>query len=250
MIKPAPNRRSSSAGTDATQFNALRHGVLSRYTILPWEDENEYRGILDALVAEHKPRGPTEEHLVEEVAAVIWRKRRLRLAEAAAFRRELRDASKMKAVDAALASLELLNKEAGNTARPLADLNQDRASIASALELLQAGKARSYEKALGDLSEEIRERWDKAIRPTPLDLLDFTSSRFPEDADGLLQFLEDDILPTYERRRKELENLPIIREQVIGETLEPDRLEGLCRYELHLDRKLERMLTILIRLRT
>src|ERR1700730_3483652 len=34
-------------------------------------------------------RGPTEEHLVEEVAGILWRKRRLRLAEAAAHRRGL-----------------------------------------------------------------------------------------------------------------------------------------------------------------
>jgi hypothetical protein len=27
-----------STGTAMTRFNALRHGVLSRYTVLPWED--------------------------------------------------------------------------------------------------------------------------------------------------------------------------------------------------------------------
>src|SRR5437016_13415581 len=39
--------------------------------------------------AEHGPQGPTEEHLVEEIAGILWRKRRLRLAEAAAHRRGL-----------------------------------------------------------------------------------------------------------------------------------------------------------------
>ena len=48
-----------------------------------------YRVLLDALVAEHAPQGPTEEHLVEELAGILWRKRRLRLAEAAAYRRGL-----------------------------------------------------------------------------------------------------------------------------------------------------------------
>jgi hypothetical protein len=42
-----------------------------------------------ALAAEHAPQGPTEEHLVEELAGILWRKRRLRLAEAAAHRRGL-----------------------------------------------------------------------------------------------------------------------------------------------------------------
>src|SRR3954452_12854311 len=82
---PAP----AEGGYEVTRFNALRHGVLSRYTVLPWEDADEYRRLLAALVEEHAPSGPTEEHLVEELAGVIWRKRRLRLAEAAANRRAL-----------------------------------------------------------------------------------------------------------------------------------------------------------------
>jgi len=65
---------------------ALQHGVLSRHTVLPWEDGEEYRALLEALVAAHKPVGPTKEHLVEELAGVIWRKRRLRLGESAAQR--------------------------------------------------------------------------------------------------------------------------------------------------------------------
>ena len=53
------------------RFNALRHGVLSQHTVLPWEDGGEYLTLVEALVAEHKPLGPTEEHLVEELAGVI-----------------------------------------------------------------------------------------------------------------------------------------------------------------------------------
>ena len=60
-------------GTEITRFNALRHGVLSRYTVLPWEDAAEYRDLVAALVAEHAPQGPTEEHLVEELAGILWR---------------------------------------------------------------------------------------------------------------------------------------------------------------------------------
>ena len=52
-------------------------------------DVDEYNALLAALVAEHAPQGPTEEHLVEELVGILWRKRRLRLAEAAAYRRGL-----------------------------------------------------------------------------------------------------------------------------------------------------------------
>ena len=46
---------------------------------------------------------------------------------------------------------------------------------------------------------------------------------------------------------KELTNRPLIREQAFGESLDPDKLERLGRYEVHLDRKLERMLAMLLR---
>jgi hypothetical protein len=56
-------------------------------------------------------------------------------------------------------------------------------------------------------------------------------------------------MPCYETRQQELENRSLIQEQAFGEAIDPDRLEGLARYEAHLDRKLERMLTMLIRLK-
>jgi hypothetical protein len=50
-------------------------------------------------------------------------------------------------------------------------------------------------------------------------------------------------------RKKELANRPLIREQAFGESLDPDKLERLGRYEVHLDRKLERTLAMLLRLK-
>lgn len=90
-VETPPQQRGSNY--ELARFNALQHGVLSRYTVLPWEDGEEYRALLEALVAEHEPRGPTEEHLVEERAGAIWRKRRLRLGESAAHHRALKRAA-------------------------------------------------------------------------------------------------------------------------------------------------------------
>ena len=89
MTRTTKEQPAESSRTEITRFNALRHGVLSRYTVLPWEDADEYQAIVVALVAEHTPQGPPEEYLVEEIAGIMWRKRRLRLAEAAANRRGL-----------------------------------------------------------------------------------------------------------------------------------------------------------------
>jgi hypothetical protein len=48
--------------------------------------------------------------------------------------------------------------------------------------------------------------------------------------------------------RRELENRGLFRAQAFGEAFEPDRLDKLARYEVHLDRKLERILGMLLRL--
>ena len=75
----------------AVALNAVKHGVLSRLVVLPHEDENEFSELLAALVEEHEPAGMTEQHLVEELAGVIWRKRRALIAEGATINRNLAD---------------------------------------------------------------------------------------------------------------------------------------------------------------
>jgi hypothetical protein len=85
----SPSPRGSHGGYEHRRFNAVRHAVLSVHTVLPWEDETEYLSLLGFLVEEYAPHGPIEDHLVEEIAGVIWRKRRSRLAEAASYQRGL-----------------------------------------------------------------------------------------------------------------------------------------------------------------
>ena len=148
--------------------------------------------------------------------------------------------------------LDIAKQTAANATMGLAELDRREAVTARALDLLEAGKARAYDKALGALSEKTRERWKELIKPKPeFGLLMFSNeeNRYTANARGLLQFLQDEVMPSYEARRKELQNRPAIREQAFGEALDIAKLDGLARYETHLDRKLERMLTMLIRLR-
>jgi hypothetical protein len=246
MTEATPRQATGGESYDVTRFNALRHGVLSRYTVLPWENQEEYCGLLDALVAEHKPDGATEEHLVEEMVGILWRKRRLRLAEAAAFHRGLGSAisSNQQPIKVALAHLDT-----AETTAEIARLNERETIAVRALDLLQRGRSRAYEKAVAALGEETRRRWKESSKPRQqIGLLMFEETAYAANAEGLIEFLQREVVPSYQRQRSELENRPQIREQVIGEALEPEKLEGLARYEIHLDRKLERMLTILIRL--
>ena len=40
---------------DAVRFNAMRHGILSRYTVLAHERGEDYQELLLALVKDHQP---------------------------------------------------------------------------------------------------------------------------------------------------------------------------------------------------
>ena len=254
------DKPAETAGTEVTRFNALRHGVLSRYTVLPWEDADEYHALVAALVAEHAPQGPTEEHLVEEVAGILWRKRRLRLAEAAAHRRGLEDALEprrdtakaavvhLDAIDESWDVGEAIRATTADTEDHIREREEDEAIVHRALNLLGSRRNDAYEAALAELREGTQEWWAEFLARKP-DELDEGEKAATADVEGLRRFLEEEVLPWLESRKKEFANRPLIREQAFGESLDPDKLERLGRYEVHLDRKLERMLAMLLRLK-
>jgi hypothetical protein len=249
-----------AAGTGITRFNALRHGVLSRYTVLPWENSDEYRAVVEALVAEHVPQGPTEEHLVEEIAGILWRKRRLRMAEAAAHRRGLEDALEphRETAKAALihlnttvqseSAVDAVRATAADTDEDMADMEADEAMTRRALDLLGSRRNDAYEASLAVLREDTKDWWADVLGRDP-DEIEEGEEPATADVEGLRRFLEEEVMDWFENRKKELANRPLIREQAFGEALDPDKLERLGRYEVHLDRKLERMLTMLLRLK-
>lgn len=105
-----------------------------------------------------------------------------------------------------------------------------------------------YEAALAALREDTRDWWADMLARDP-DELDEGEQPTTPDEDGLRRFLERTVMPWFDGCKKELTNRPLIREQAFGEALDPDKLGRLGRYEVHLDRKLERMLSMLLRLK-
>jgi hypothetical protein len=102
--------------------------------------------------------------------------------------------------------------------------------------------------ALEALRTDTRGWWADTLA-RGLDELEEREEPATADEAGLRRFLEGRVMPWFEIRRKELANRPLVREQAFGEALDPDKLERLGRYEVHLDRKLERMLAMLLRLK-
>jgi hypothetical protein len=268
-----PCPRQSNRGYKGSRFNAVRHGVLSAHTVLPWEDKDEYAALLGGLVEEHAPHGPTEEHLIEEIAGVIWRKRRLRLAEVASYTRGLGKAIEPCSDTLATALIPVQCKGSDKpiidavtvtpsaTAVDLAELKGRQASARSALEILSGAEPGAYEAALAELDEQTRISWQEQLAPEledPDENEDRGEDEYPDedeepytaDAAGLAEYLEHSVLARCAEQLGYVENRSVIRAQALGEALDLDRLEPLGRYEIQLDRKLERMLAILVHLQS
>src|SRR5215203_1438557 len=81
--------------------------------------------------------------------------------------------------------------------------------------------AKAYREALSRLREDTREWWQDVLADPDEDREPYSA-----DAKGLVRFLQEEVGPWYENRRRELEQRPLIQSQAFGEALEPRRLEG------------------------
>lgn len=244
---PAPN-----GNYEAVRFNAMRHGVLSRHTVLPHEEADEYQTLLSALATEHQPSGATEAHLVEELAGIIWRKRRVLQAEGARINEGLRGATRnAESLIPTAAPFELGLSGEGTDLRELINMtpeeiaNQQREAshdleiTQKAAAILRRGSANAYDKALRTLHPDSRRWWEDYVE----------EEKYPATAEGLADFIRDDLEPFCIRMEKETRHHQAIKAQTLGEGLQVHRLEKLTRYETHLDRKFERTLAMLVKLK-
>ena len=237
---------------EAVRFNAMKHGILSRLVVLAHEDHAEYADLLTALFEEHRPAGMTERHLVEELAAIIWRKRRVLMAEGAKINEGLKIAvNSPKLVMSSATPFQRGVTGEGSDLRDLLDATPeeiaerqreaaiDLAATQKAASILRKGGTKAYEKARRALIKESRDWWDEHVE----------EEEYQATADGLALFISESLEPICHRMAKEAQFTPDIKAQTLGEGLQAHRLEKLNRYETHLDRKFERTLAMLLKLK-
>lgn len=239
--------------------SALQHGILSRHLLLQSEDHSEYVALLESLRAEHLPEGVTEQHLVEELAGIMWRKRRLRIAETAHHRKQLRKEGTDSYNKTAYSAMIYTNSNANigdfsvkkalactdaENQNLLEEIEEYRQPAIKALALLEEGG--SYEAALALLAEGTRAWWQEDALGHAANKGNFV---YQANTEHLQHFLRLEGVPYYSQEHEEVLRRPLVRQQAEGEAFIPDdTLEKFARYEVHLDRKFERTLTVLIRL--
>ena len=251
---------SPSAGTDtpvasyeAVRFNAMKHGILSRLAVLAHEDQAEFSDLLVALLDEHQPAGMTERHLIEELATIIWRKRRVLLAEGAKINEGLK--STLNSPTTVMPSAapfqrgltgentdlrDLFDSTPADTAENLKSAELDLAAGQKAAAILRKGGANAYERARRALIPASRDWWDAHV----------ADEEHPATTEGLAEFIRVSLEPICYRMVQEARFTPVIRAQTVGEGLRAHMLEKLNRYETHLDRKFERTLAMLLKLKS
>ena len=86
-----PMRRATGPRTELgkqrASLNATKHGIFSRVSVLKGESRAAYESLLEGLWESLQPVGRLEETLVEKLATILWRHRRLIMAEAADIRK-------------------------------------------------------------------------------------------------------------------------------------------------------------------
>jgi len=71
----------TAQGKQRSKLNALKHGLLSKAVLLKGESRPEFLSLLNGLRDDLQPQGKLETVLVENLAALLWRKSRLLQAE-------------------------------------------------------------------------------------------------------------------------------------------------------------------------
>ena len=258
-IVPAPvvvNGEDETNNYVAVRYNAMKHGILSKLIVLPHENKNGFDYLLDSLVSEHQPSGATEAHLIEELAGIMWRKRRVLLAAGAKFNRGLRrslhslDSRSNTTVkdavpaDPALAGAEVdfrdlmsMTQEELNNRKQ--EALRDLEATEKADQILRHNRVSSYAKALKALRPDSRDWWQNQ--------LDEGEAEATQEA--LRDFIFIDLLPVCRSDLAAIRHHEAIKQQVIGEGINVPIMESLSRYETHLDRKFERTLAMLIKLK-
>jgi hypothetical protein len=140
---PARPRRGggprTAIGKERSKRNAVKYGIFAKEVLLPNEQKTEFGALLEGLRNDRLPQGTLENLLVEKLASLFWRYKRMLGAE----RGEIQLEETMHSLDEdtreCREAAELLDSEEGRTA-PLILRHDNRVVVARCVEMLRALK--------------------------------------------------------------------------------------------------------------
>jgi hypothetical protein len=233
-----------------TRFNATKHGVLSKLQVLPWEDPKELEDLQEQFIKEYNPQGITERFLTLELANLIFRKQRLYAAENAIVFRQLREINNHHlAGESALYNGSIKPSEKhidlgmvvyqDSKANPI-DIAETKEYISFFQELIASDI--SYKDMLESCPDDTIKVWNDYLEN---DLFD----RYFPNQKSFVQFLQERVIDFQQAHIDTIQAIPYIKQQAIGLAHVPEeKYETSLRYETTIDRRFERLLSMLLRL--
>lgn len=134
-----------------THYPALKHGAYSAVAVLPGESKADFDKLHRQLIDEYAPNGVHEEHIISNMAQLIWRLQNfetLCLAKAARDRCQAILVQNMPITDVYARAKERAQDQAQN-------------ELGDAYELTEVGEAATFDGVMKEL--EIREHLEAAI---------------------------------------------------------------------------------------
>jgi len=233
---------------EVVKWNALKHGLLSKETVLPSEMPEEFEILLYALSEHFKPVGSLEALLVEKIAVTLWRFKRAYRYEAGVIRWEELNISDFKYAEEA----EKIGAEIKENAEKLKVWKKDKRDLSR---MFAEGKPLSeiynwtenwkwVRKKLSP-EDEFDEDDEEEMDP-PLDFSGNLRRQGLSDADIWRLHIEvcDERIKWHGKeikRLKEAKTKTLLKPQAkrMKESLPPEKeLEKLTRYEGSLERQL------------
>jgi hypothetical protein len=233
-----------------TRFNATRHGVLSKLQVLPWEESKELDELQEQFIKEYNPQGITEKHLVLELANIVFRRQRLCSAENAIVFRQLREINNHHLAGESALYNESIKPSEKHIELQRAVYQDPKANP------IETTDAKKYIKFFQELIEENLSYKDM-LESCPDDIIkiwqDFLEKdlfhRHSPNQKSFVEFLQERVIVFHQAQIDTIKAIPYIKQQAIGMAYVPgESSEMLLRYETGLDRRFERLLSMLLRL--
>ncbi len=231
--------------------------MLSRLKVLPWEDPQELEEIQNSFLEEHQPKGATETYLVLELANMAFRRQRAYLAENALVCKKLSgldgySLSHYIAKEAGLLEKEACKQGDDKNQDKLKDVfyhdfESDKLEINERNQIIQDMQKLiksnlSYTEMLSKLDSDLVELWQG--------YLEYDEGKcYTATKQSLIDCLKEHVIEWNRERNASIKARPYIRQHAICSAYIPDeRTETLQRYEITLDRRFERILSMLLKL--
>ena len=256
--EPQPLRRRGGPATDAGKAvvsrNAVTHGITSpQVPIHGVEDPAAWAAFRQSVLDDREPVGAVEEALVERIAELFWRLRRVAPYEAelvavsrdhveADYARRQAFGPRPQSVEAAeewlAAAKEALHALAG-AGDPVAFVSAPAAS--DFIDCLTGGDLQMEQESVPGFSEGIREVGDDGWNGSLMrGAVRSIAQAYEMDPQALHEKMLDNLAALVERRAREVEETLLEQDRMRRERLLPpaQTLVDVSKYEAHLNRQL------------